>query len=302
MRNYVAILAAGKGSRMGLSQPKQFEMLHGKTILEHSIDTFEKHPLIDGIFIVVHSDFIDNTRRLLNVRNRPKIIDIIAGGEERMDSSYNAILALENHITTQFGGGSTAVGLSVQTVPTRQVEPVGIERRRLEPPPNEGGITTDCNLLIHDAARPFISENIITRTIEALKNHSAVSVAIPATDTIYTVIPAKAGIPQNEGNSELQGDSRFRGNDTLPIIVSSPKRENVYHAQTPQAARLSVFKQAYDLGVSTSLNDQSQSRWLSGVEATDDATVILNYLPNEKIHIVLGDVSNRKITFQSDLL
>ncbi|MCL2683033.1 MAG: 2-C-methyl-D-erythritol 4-phosphate cytidylyltransferase [Bacteroidales bacterium] len=231
MQNFVAILAAGKGSRMGLSQPKQFEMLNGKTILEHSVDTFEKHPNIHGIYVVVHRDFIDNTRRLLNIRNRPKIIEIIAGGEERTDSSYAAISAIESHV------GETPRGRPM----------------------------TDCNLLIHDAARPFITHKIITRTIDALKNHSAVSVAIPATDTIY--------ICDNENK-----------------IESSPKRDRVYLAQTPQAARLSIFKQAFEL---TRKNPQHI--------ATDDANVILNYFPEVKIHIVLGDIINRKITFKEDL-
>jgi len=45
MQNFVAILAGGKGSRMETSQPKQFEMLHGKTVFEHSVDTFEKHQI-----------------------------------------------------------------------------------------------------------------------------------------------------------------------------------------------------------------------------------------------------------------
>ena len=279
MKTYVAILAAGKGLRMGLSQPKQFEMLDGKTVLEHSVDTFEKHPNIDGIFVVVHDDFLDNTRRLLNVRNRPKIVDVIAGGAERMDSSRNAILALEGYVET---GHAPSVR------------------------------DANCNLLIHDAARPFITEKIITDVVDALKTHSVVSVAIPATDTIYTVIPAQAGIPQNKGNGQLQGDSRLRGNDTLPVIVSSPKRETVYLAQTPQGGRLSVLRRAFEnmygtdetsapAGISTPLNDRNQGRWLSGAVATDDACVILHHLPSEKIHIVLGDVANRKITFRGDL-
>jgi len=275
MQNYVAILAAGKGSRMGLSQPKQFEMLNGKTILEHSVDTFEKHPLINGIFVVVHEDFIENTRRLLHIRNRPKIIDVIAGGKERMDSSFAAILALETHVGatdrhSREGGNPLAL---------HSLLVLGDSRLRGN---------DDCNLLIHDAARPFVSEHIITRTIEALKNHSAVSVAIPATDTIYIC-------------------------DHERKIEASPKRESVYLAQTPQAARLSVFKQAFD-NVNARCDDDTagadvhvRTNFVHGTDyksapaATDDAGVILKFLPDQKIHIVLGDVSNRKITFQSDL-
>jgi len=239
MKTYVAILAAGKGLRMGLSQPKQFEMLDGKTVLEHSVDTFEKHPNIDGIFVVVHADFLDSTKRLLNVQNRPKIVDVIAGGLERMDSSRNAILALSTVVSAPLN----------DRTPTADRWLSGVE-------------ATDCNLLIHDAARPFITEKIITNVVDALKIHTAVSVAIPATDTVYVC-----------------------GNDN--VIASSPKRETVYLAQTPQGGRLAVLRRAFENAVAN--------------VATDDACVILNHLPNEKIHIVLGDVANRKITFRGDL-
>jgi 2-C-methyl-D-erythritol 4-phosphate cytidylyltransferase len=221
---------------MGLSQPKQFEMLNGKTILEHSVDTFEKHPNIDGIYIVVHADFIESTKQLLNIGNRPKIKDVIAGGEERTDSSHAAITKLHEHVGATSG------------------------RPDCTHPP-----AADTNLLIHDAARPFITQTIITQTIDALKTHSAVSVAIPATDTIYLC-------------------------DDDQKIQSSPQRKSVYLAQTPQAARLSLLKQAFELA-------QKNQQHI----ATDDANVILNYLPDTKIYIVPGDQSNRKITYQSDL-
>jgi 2-C-methyl-D-erythritol 4-phosphate cytidylyltransferase len=253
VQNYVAILAAGKGSRMGLSQPKQFEMLNGKTILEHSVDTFEKHPLIKGIYVVVHEDFIENTKRLLHIRNRPKIIDVIAGGEERTDSSFAEISALDDMVN---GNQETSIGL--------QNAPFTIHHSPFT------------NLLIHDAARPFISEEIISRVIDALQNHHAVSVAIPTTDTLYIC-------------------------DNTKQIVSSPDRKNIFHAQTPQAARLSIFKQAFELAhvgathASPVIKNNQNS-------ATDDANVILNYLPDVKIHIVLGDTANKKITFKEDLV
>ncbi|MDR0438065.1 MAG: 2-C-methyl-D-erythritol 4-phosphate cytidylyltransferase [Bacteroidales bacterium] len=232
MQNFVAILAAGKGSRMELSQPKQFEMLNGKTILEHSVDTFEKHPLIKGIFVVVHNDFVEKTKQLLNIKKRSKVKKIVVGGEERTDSSYAAISAIEKFCYDQ------------QNINNPQLA---------------------VNILIHDAARPYVSEDIITRTIEALQDYHAVSVAIPATDTIY--------VCDNEAK-----------------IQSSPKRERVYLAQTPQAARLPIFKQVFEL-----------ARENEEHIATDDANVILNYLPDVKIHIVLGDIANKKITFKEDL-
>ncbi|MDD0799455.1 NTP transferase domain-containing protein, partial [Campylobacter coli] len=43
-KNIAVILAGGSGSRFGLNFPKQFAKLAGKTIIEHTIETFEKHP------------------------------------------------------------------------------------------------------------------------------------------------------------------------------------------------------------------------------------------------------------------
>jgi 2-C-methyl-D-erythritol 4-phosphate cytidylyltransferase len=246
LQNFVAILAAGKGSRMGLSQPKQFEMLNGKTILEHSVDTFEKHPNIDGIFIVVHKDFRDKTKHLLE--NREKIVQIVEGGTERTDSSYRAILAVDDFLNRYEVRGTGCGVYDVAKLPrTSHLVPRTI------------------NLLIHDAARPFVSEDIITRTIQALNTHNVVSVATPAIDTIYIC------------NEDMR-------------IQSSPNRNLVYLAQTPQAARLSIFKQAFEL-----------ARQNPNHIATDDANVILQYLPDEKIHIVLGDLINKKITYREDL-
>lgn len=47
MKNIAIILASGTGERTGLNIPKQFVKVAGKTIFEHTLDTFEKHPLID---------------------------------------------------------------------------------------------------------------------------------------------------------------------------------------------------------------------------------------------------------------
>ena len=48
MKNYAIILASGTGSRIGLNIPKQFYKLKNKTILEYSIEIFEKNGFIWG--------------------------------------------------------------------------------------------------------------------------------------------------------------------------------------------------------------------------------------------------------------
>uniref|UniRef100_UPI00366EFF20 2-C-methyl-D-erythritol 4-phosphate cytidylyltransferase n=1 Tax=Campylobacter coli TaxID=195 RepID=UPI00366EFF20 len=95
-KNIAVILAGGSGSRFGLNFPKQFAKLAGKTIIEHTIETFEKHPCIDEICIVIKSGFRDKINELILKNQYYKVKKVINGGEERKDSSFNAVLAYDN--------------------------------------------------------------------------------------------------------------------------------------------------------------------------------------------------------------
>jgi 2-C-methyl-D-erythritol 4-phosphate cytidylyltransferase len=123
----------------------------------------------------------------------------------------------------------------------------------------------EANLLFHDAVRPFVSHTIISEVIQALQNHKAVVVAAPATDTILEV---------NENK----------------IITDIPDRKKIYHAQTPQAFRLSLIQKAFQMA-------QEDCHFLP----TDDGSVVFRYLPDENIVIIHGEEKNRKITFKEDL-
>ena len=59
MKKYAIILAGGIGSRMNSSIPKQFMQLDGESVLAHILRKFNEHPLIDGIILVLHADYID---------------------------------------------------------------------------------------------------------------------------------------------------------------------------------------------------------------------------------------------------
>ncbi|MGQ2542440.1 IspD/TarI family cytidylyltransferase, partial [Campylobacter coli] len=65
-------------------------------IIEHTIETFEKHPCIDEICIVIKSDFRDKINELILKNQYYKVKKVINGGEERKDSSFNAVLAYDN--------------------------------------------------------------------------------------------------------------------------------------------------------------------------------------------------------------
>ena len=55
-RNIALIPAAGTGSRFGAGKPKQYVEIGGKTVLQHTLDIFLSHPLIDGAAVVLSPD------------------------------------------------------------------------------------------------------------------------------------------------------------------------------------------------------------------------------------------------------
>jgi 2-C-methyl-D-erythritol 4-phosphate cytidylyltransferase / 2-C-methyl-D-erythritol 2,4-cyclodiphosphate synthase len=118
-------------------------------------------------------------------------------------------------------------------------------------------------VLVHDAARPFVSPDVISRAIQAARTHGAAIVAVAATDTV----------------------KRVGGGDDRVILETLP-REQIFLAQTPQAFRREVLREAVALG-------------RSGLEATDEAA--LAERAGHPVRIVEGDPANVKITTASDL-
>ena len=119
-------------------------------------------------------------------------------------------------------------------------------------------------VLVHDAARPFVSRDLISRAIDAASEHGAAIVALPVRDTVKRV--------------DVSGGR--------PVIAGTIARESVYLAQTPQAFRREVLRAAVALG-------------RSGIDATDEA--MLAEQAGHRVHIVEGDPANVKITTTDDL-
>lgn len=95
-KSIVIIPAAGIGSRMECDINKQYILLQNKPLLVHTIEKFEKCEFIDGIILVLKDDEIEYCKE--NIVNRygfKKVLKIINGGQERQDSVYNGIKAIE---------------------------------------------------------------------------------------------------------------------------------------------------------------------------------------------------------------
>lgn len=92
MKNVAILMAAGKGSRMGSEVPKQFMVVDGKMLLEYSLQTFQDHPRIDEIVVVLPPDYLEMEEILTYLFNYyPKVVQVLAGGDERFQSSWAAI-------------------------------------------------------------------------------------------------------------------------------------------------------------------------------------------------------------------
>jgi 2-C-methyl-D-erythritol 4-phosphate cytidylyltransferase len=89
----------------------------------------------------------------------------------------------------------------------------------------------DCEwVIIQDGARPFLTEDLIARGLEAARETGAAVAAVPVTDTI-----------------KLAGDNQ--------IVIETPPRQNLWAVQTPQIFRLSIIKEAYQQSVGDVTDD-----------------------------------------------
>lgn len=227
MYNIAIILAGGIGSRVGGETPKQFLPLKdGRSILEHSVDAFEQSHYINEIVVVMHPDWMNEAEEMIRKNSWGKVKHLISGGQERWESSWNAIRLY-------------------------------LKEDKRDP---------DTFYWFHDAARPFVSQEIISRVAEGLKKHLAVTVAVPVTDTLYKV---KGG--------ELR-------------VESIQNRMEFMRAQTPQAFHYLVIGPAY-----------MRAFEKGKIQATDDVGILMAYNPEVEVYVVDGEEANRKITYSEDI-
>jgi 2-C-methyl-D-erythritol 4-phosphate cytidylyltransferase len=94
LRNVAVILAGGTGTRVGLSIPKQLIKIAGKTIIEHTIATFQASPVVDEIVILMTPGHLDPVRAIVQNGGYSKVTQIVEGGQTRNESTSRALEAL----------------------------------------------------------------------------------------------------------------------------------------------------------------------------------------------------------------
>ena len=119
-------------------------------------------------------------------------------------------------------------------------------------------------VFIHDGARPFVTEEILVRTQEAVEKYEACAVGVPSKDTVKIV-------------------------DEDGFVESTPPRENVWNIQTPQAFFYPLIRAAHEV-----VRDNN----MTGI--TDDA-MIIERSRLAKVKLVMGSYYNIKITTPEDM-
>jgi 2-C-methyl-D-erythritol 4-phosphate cytidylyltransferase/2-C-methyl-D-erythritol 2,4-cyclodiphosphate synthase len=184
LRTIAIVVAAGTGSRMGGTVPKQYALLAGRPMLAHAVEPLLAHPMIEQVIVAIGPGQKDVAARTVPGTIR------VTGGATRQQS--------------------VAAGLA-------QAQALGAER-----------------VLVHDAARPFLSAAVIDRLLAALDHHDAAVPVIPVADTLA------------RGHGGLMADR--------------VDRADLFRVQTPQAFALPTILAAH-----VAWRDE---------EATDDAQMV----------------------------
>ena len=122
---FIALIpAAGVGSRMGASVPKQYAWLAGKPMIQHVMQTFSGSPLIDAVYVVVS----DDDDYIAGLPQMPRTRILRCGGATRHESVTNGLRAIQ-----------------------QEVDP-------------------DDWVLVHDAARPGLTQELIEKLIAFVKD------------------------------------------------------------------------------------------------------------------------------------
>ncbi|ALS24837.1 2-C-methyl-D-erythritol 4-phosphate cytidylyltransferase [Paenibacillus naphthalenovorans] len=94
----VVVVAAGKGSRMGTKESKQYLLIDHKPILVHTLELFERFAPVSSVALVTGADDVPRCGQFVREYGLGKVKHIIQGGKERQDSVYQGLQALKGTV------------------------------------------------------------------------------------------------------------------------------------------------------------------------------------------------------------
>lgn len=226
--NIALILSGGTGRRMGLNVPKQYIEVCGRAIISYCMESLSGHDGIDAIQIVAEEEWRD----------------LITESMEQLTKTR------EPGISSKFKGFSQP-GASRQLSVLNGLKDI-----------KEYAADSDY-VLIHDAARPMLSVQMISECLDAVAGHDGVIPVLPMKDTVYS-----------------SKDGR--------VITSLLNRSQIFAGQAPE---LFVLGKYYEANVSLLPNDIMQ------INGSTEPAVIAGM----DIAMIPGDEGNFKITTSTDL-
>jgi len=228
----VVIVAAGRGARAGCSElgPKQYRMVGGQAVLARTLRVFMAHAQVGQVIVVRHGD------------DGALYHEVVTGLEASAATGLNKLLpAVIGGATRQ---ASVLCGLHALA---------------------QSGSSRPSAVLIHDAARPFVSMETISRVIDGLGEATGAVAAEPLADTLK------------------------RQADGLPArVADTVAREGLWRAQTPQGFGFAAIHEAHCKAAAAGLGD-----------FTDDSAIA--EWAGLDIVLVRGAPDNVKLTTGEDL-
>ena len=287
----VILLMAGKGSRMGCKEKKQFLPFQGKPLYYSTLQKFCSWDRCKEILLILSREDKERVEGELKQWKEELGLRLSEGiavsplqdcGEEYAAVSRckekvpedKAASGLENReqegiVISLIEGGAERYWSVYSALEFLKNREANREKQRKEQEIEHGeskNLQTELSLFIHDGARPCFSLDLCERIYQARKTYGAVIPGLPVTDTIKRV---------EKG-----------------IVQESVDRSSLYRIQTPQAFSFPLLWEVYK----TFLEKKEE-----GLSITDDAMMVEAF-SIEQPYLVLGEEQNQKITVPEDLL
>jgi len=236
---FLILTAAGSSSRFGEAK-KELQLLGGASVLQRSLEAFLSVERLAGIVITYPEGRLAELRSAIEPALADRLsalpcgISFVQGGRSRQDSVEKGLAAAINVAT----GAAIGEGRAAALDPANAV------------------------VLVHDAARPWVSADTIGAVLASARKHGA---CVPLAD-----------LPDTPKEITLDG-----------LIGAHPRRDSLKAAQTPQGFALATLAAAYAAAAADS--------WI----CTDDSSLWDRYVG--KVAYIPGDRNNRKITYREDM-
>ena len=236
--NAVAIVAAGSSSRMGELGKKEYLPLNGGSVLSETALVFLQTKLFSTVLVVHPKNGLAAAKKAFYknplVAELSKDLNVIftPGGDTRQESVFNALKALEKK------------------------SPVSPKSSQANDSPRL--------VLIHDGARPFISQSLVKKTLAAALKYGA---AVPALQPVET-------------QKEMDSSSK---------IARHLKRSSLAAVQTPQGFLFFEILECH-----------KKAKKEGKTDFTDDTEIWDNY-SDKKTRVIPGEPGNIKITYPKDV-